>query len=339
MAIDDRELTGQPAYFPGFAGTQTSDEPFFVEIEEGSQPAPPSPPAADAGGRPAWLPSPKRQAQTEAPRKPIPPVPSRPPKAPTSPASGGRRKMVVNAQPDELEEEVPWPEQIVRWIQGEGGAGFGISVLVHIVLLLILSLLVLSSPNQDEDLITTVDQTEAAELPSLEDVEIVVPEVEEVPQIKDPAFDPGLNLGTVSESVNLNSLGIGLDTSAGSLVGSKGGGLEIRIPTQAVTKGSFTVWTVPEDPQPGQKYDIMIQVKLKNDLKRYPRSDLSGNVVGTDGYRDFFGGPTEAGYLPIKENAVRYQALTVPGAAQLVKDIINVESKILKEKQTIELVF
>jgi hypothetical protein len=106
-----------------------------------------------------------------------------------------------------------------------------------------------------------------------------------------------------------------------------------------VTRGSFTVWTIPEDPTPGEKYMIMIQIKLNNSVKRYPRSDLSGNVIGTDGYRDNFGGPTESGYLPIKDNTVIYEALPVPGAAQLVKDVITVESKILKEKQVIELIF
>jgi hypothetical protein len=115
--------------------------------------------------------------------------------------------------------------------------------------------------------------------------------------------------------------------------------LDDESPSQAVTKGSFTVWTEPEDPMPGQQYKIMIQVKLNNELKRYPCRDLSGSIVGSDGYRDFFGGPTEPGYLPVKDNSVHYEALIVPGAAELVKDIINVESKILKEKQTIELVF
>lgn len=330
MAIPDRDLTGQTAYYPGFGGVRTSEEPFFLEIDESPCPTPPPPPG--------WLPAPKRQAPSEAPRSPIAKTPSRPAKSPSPGATGGKRAFTVNAPPEEPEEELSWQEQVVRWIQGEGGAGFGISMLVHVVLLLALSLWVLNPPNQDEDLITTLEETEAAVLPTLQDVEIVAMDVDE-PEMKDPNFDPGLDFGTVSENLNLSSLDVGLNASAGSLTGTKGGGWDIRIPSQAVTKGSFTVWTEPVDPQPGQRYTIMIRVKLKSEMQRYPRSDLSGNVVGTDLYRDFFGGPTESGYLPVKDSTVLYQALQVPGAQELVKDIITVESKILGEKQVIELVF
>src|SRR5688572_20923149 len=105
MAIQDHNLTGQPAYFPGFAATQTSEEPFFVEIEESSRPSPPSPPG--------WLPSPKRELARDAARNPVPPVPSRPAK-PASPAAlGGKRGAVVSAPPEEPEEELNWKEQVV----------------------------------------------------------------------------------------------------------------------------------------------------------------------------------------------------------------------------------
>lgn len=258
MAIPDRDLTGQTAYYPGFGGVRTSEEPFFLEIDESPCPTPPPPPG--------WLPAPKRQAPSEAPRSPIAKTPSRPAKSPSPGATGGKRAFTVNAPPEEPEEELSWQEQVVRWIQGEGGAGFGISMLVHVVLLLALSLWVLNPPNQDEDLITTLEETEAAVLPTLQDVEIVAMDVDE-PEMKDPNFDPGLDFGTVSENLNLSSLDVGLNASAGSLTGTKGGGWDIRIPSQAVTKGSFTVWTEPVDPQPGQRYTIMIRVKLKSEMQ------------------------------------------------------------------------
>ncbi len=319
MSIHDRDATGQPAYFPGFSSTSTSAEPFFVEIEESSKPSP------DAGQRPAWLPSPKKAVQSEAPKKPVPPVPNRSAKPQSLPAHGGKRALVVNTQP---EEDLPWQEQVVRWIQGEGGAGFGISVLVHVVLLLVLSLLVLATPRQ-EDLITTLEESPEADVAAIQDVEIVEPIEDFVPQVKNPEFDPA----------PLSAPDIGIGTIASSLLDKPGGGLDIQIPKQAVTKGSFTVWTVPEDPAPGQQYVIMIRVKLNDRVKRYPRSDMAGNILGTDGYKNYFGGPTEPGYLPINENSVQVQACIVPGASQLVKDVITVESKILKEKQVIEIVF
>jgi hypothetical protein len=41
----------------------------------------------------------------------------------------------------------------------------------------------------------------------------------------------------------------------------------------------------------------------------------------------------------VNDDAVQVQACVVPGAQVLVKDVITVESKILKEKQVIEIVF
>lgn len=107
----------------------------------------------------------------------------------------------------------------------------------------------------------------------------------------------------------------------------------------AVTKGSFTVWTEPNDPKPGEKYKIWIEIKLPKDLERFPRCDLSGTVTGTDGYKDFFGGSNEPGSLPVTNQKVRYHALTVPGAATLVKDVIRIQSKLLDEEQQVELKF
>ena len=53
---------------------------------------------------------------------------------------------------------------------------------------------------------------------------------------------------------------------------------------KAVTKGSFTAWTVPKDPKPGQDYKIVIQIKVPETVKRYRIADLSGRVIGTDKY-------------------------------------------------------
>ena len=300
-----------------FPSPSAAEEPFFVEIDE-----PASAPSIDVDQPPQWF---------RPNREPSPPASKTPPR---SPANGKSRqnppKRSAPVVPeDEPEEELSWQERFKRWVLGEGGMGYGISVALHVVALLIMSLWVLNRP-QEEDLVTTLAESEVVDMASIQDVEIEELETELEPQALDPLFDPA----------PLSEPNIGINTPASSLTNTTPGGLELKIPQQAVTKGSFTVWTEPADPEPGEKYIIWIQVKLKNDIKRYPRRDLSGSIVGTDGYKDYFGGPTEPGYLRIDENnTVRYEALTVPGAAQLVKDIINVESKILNEKQTIELVF
>lgn len=345
MSNHGRDFAGQPTYFPDFSAATTAEEPYFVEYQESPNPTPPPPPPAiaDVEQGPARMPSPKAALQKTAPRKsappPPPPAPINPAKSQTPTARKAIPALFVPPPVEKKEKFVPWEKRFKEWLHGEGGKGWGVSLLIHAFLLLALWLIVFSIPKVEERLITTIDDSEVADVAGLENIQIEGIPDDEVPQIDDPRFDPGLPHGNNPLAPSLSSLGVGLGTSAGSLLGTKGGGLKLAIPSQAITKGSFTVWTVPEDPQPGQQYVIMIQVKLKTAVRRYPRSDLNGNVVGTDGYRDYFGGPTEPGFLPVTDDAVQVQACVVPGAAVLVKDVITVESKILKEKQVIEIVF
>ena len=132
----------------------------------------------------------------------------------------------------------------------------------------------------------------------------------------------------------LNAVGSGDGDADGD---GKGLGYSMPKSGKAITKGSFTVWTVPEDPAPGQNYLIIIQVKLPKKITRYRRSDLKGMVVGTDGYRQYIPG-VRRGYLPVKNNKAQL-AVFVPAAASLVRDRIEVSSKILKEKQKLEIEF
>jgi len=133
----------------------------------------------------------------------------------------------------------------------------------------------------------------------------------------------------------------------------------LKIPEDgvAVTKGSFTAFTIPAAPQPRQAYSIVIEVKLPDDVKTYPVSDLSGKVRGTDGYEQKLPydtrTPGAAGYpaaggstrriesstiLDVVQNKVQI-VIRVPGGARLVKDVITVRSRRLKEDQELELIF
>ncbi|MBX3452033.1 MAG: hypothetical protein KF777_20930 [Planctomycetaceae bacterium] len=111
----------------------------------------------------------------------------------------------------------------------------------------------------------------------------------------------------------------------------------VAVPEHAVTKGSFSAWTVPEDPEPGMPYRIVIQVRLPDKIEVYRPADLRGMVIGTDGYRQTI-------YIrnrepvPVVDNTVQFE-LRVPGASKLVRDTIRVESRILREKQVLEIVF
>ncbi len=59
----------------------------------------------------------------------------------------------------------------------------------------------------------------------------------------------------------------------------------VGVPSFAITKGSFSVWTEPKDPKPRQNYYIIVHIKLPPNQTVYPSSDLTGEVIGTDGYR------------------------------------------------------
>jgi hypothetical protein len=173
--------------------------------------------------------------------------------------------------------------------------------------------------------------------------------------------DAGLLNGSDFEGTGAGGgLGNGLGAGEGDGVAA-GGGL-IGAPSNAVRKGSFSAFTLPigqgqEEPQPGdspaegQDYFIVIQIRLPEGRKSYYLSDLSGSVVGTDGYEQMLPGEAflrdpEGEVKPIGRNrklAVvkgRVQILVhVPGARAAVRDTIQIQSKQLKEKQKLELVF
>jgi hypothetical protein len=131
------------------------------------------------------------------------------------------------------------------------------------------------------------------------------------------------------------------DGDGGGGEGGTGRGLgaigNVRVPDSAITKGSFTVWTEPEDPLPRQRYNIVIQVKVPKSVKQFRLRDLTGDVRGTDGYykQIKYGATDKKG---VKDGIVQLQ-IAIPGAVQLIKDTIRIKSDMLKEEQTIEIVF
>lgn len=118
---------------------------------------------------------------------------------------------------------------------------------------------------------------------------------------------------------------------------------DIKLPENTIVKGSFRVWTVPADPEPLMAYDIYIDVKLPSNATDYTKNDLSGAVIGTDGYEQPIG--RDAVSVGIKSQ--RFESfpgratliISVPGALNLVKDTINIRSDLLNESQNIEIVF
>lgn len=135
-------------------------------------------------------------------------------------------------------------------------------------------------------------------------------------------------------------------------------------PVGAVTKGSFTVWAVPSNPQPGQDYAIHINVRLPSGATNYTYADLSGRVQGSDNYfrgigRESHGAMDPAYIATIKSiypgavvpsnNLPQDQfsaadgyatvVLYVPGGERMVRDSVTVASSLLNESQQIDIVF
>ena len=116
----------------------------------------------------------------------------------------------------------------------------------------------------------------------------------------------------------------------------------IQPPTSAVRKGSFTVWAYPENPQPNQEYVIYTSIKLPRGTEDYDAGDISGQLIGTDGFAIPVGGARNpfSKFVFSAEKAKAIVTTRVPGAATSgIRDEISINSKLLSEKQSLTLVF
>jgi hypothetical protein len=112
----------------------------------------------------------------------------------------------------------------------------------------------------------------------------------------------------------------------------------------ATVKGNFVVWTVPTSPAPNEPYKVMIRLSLLN-ASAYDREELSGSVVGSDGFRgdiqEGIGGVRMEEWQPTVEVFGNYMLKTVPmpGATETTRDVVTVRSRTLQEEQTLALDF
>lgn len=166
----------------------------------------------------------------------------------------------------------------------------------------------------------------------------------------DPGTDAApLEFPDLSQVVSPNAMGLDSGESlrgalhgTGSSDGAGGDGEAMQVPavsvpSYAVSKGSFSAWTEPRDPEPGRQYTIVIQVRVPGNIKKYRASDLTGMVIGTDLYKQVIKFRSTEEFA-IKDGAVQVR-IPVPGAAKLVRDTIRIESRLLREKQTIQIEF
>ncbi|MBL8819734.1 MAG: hypothetical protein JNL58_27160 [Planctomyces sp.] len=110
-----------------------------------------------------------------------------------------------------------------------------------------------------------------------------------------------------------------------------------NLPYGAASAGSFSVWTVPANPKRWEPYTIIIQIRLPDNIREYPLTDLEGIVVGSDGYRKPIPGGRQ-GRLPVLDGFVRLEVPIVSADAR-VQDTIYVKSRMLAEAQRLQIQF
>jgi len=242
------------------------------------------------------------------------------------------------------EREVAWHERLVRRVVGAAAVGYGASLLVHLLLLVSLSLVVVAGTGADQ-LAIFAGLSEDAGTSNEQFDEIFDTKMDLPPGETDVLSISALDRSSDSEMEHLQP-SLASVSAAGAEGGSDGDGEaeeetghKFAMPTggNVVTEGSFTAWTIPEDPAPGEKYTIVIQIKLPQRINRYRSSDLSGTVVGTDRYRQELPG-LQPKFLPVRKSSVQLEIL-VPGASELVQDTIRIRSRLLKEERELKLVF
>ena len=132
----------------------------------------------------------------------------------------------------------------------------------------------------------------------------------------------------------------------------------------AVTKGSFTVWTSPEFPAIRQNYWVFIAVSLPKKTtasgkpRVFPVSDVTGRVRGSDSYTQSllfdqrFPGVVEfldstgvfvkakkTTRIPISAKGIQLRVLVAGAELPKTVDMVNLRSRILRETQEITLRF
>ena len=238
---------------------------------------------------------------------------------------------------------IPWKQRVQQWLKGAGGNAFGLSTVLHLLLLILMAMWIVTQQRKqgmEELLFTITDQhgivdveEEAFEVPLPQEDLVIAAPSDQVP-LEEP-------LPPIDNNLDLPSLFPHADENAVQNAGMPNLPKAFKPGKNAVRKGSFTAWTVPEDPDPFIPYRIHILIKVPKRLKEYPLKDLDGsNVVGTDQYRQVIPDATHFEEVAKPNQGFVLIVVYVPGALlKNVRDTIFLRSKLLKEKQTLKIVF
>lgn len=315
--------------------------------------------------RPAWL-APKQPPVANVAAKPAESKPVR-----------GRRRRVIRIETSD-DEPTNWKQNIVRSIIGGLGVGFGVSMLLHIVAIVGFAFWVLDldkllpefvinagveNPGVEVKLDTTmpIELAQKAGGPPVQESKLFNPNEFIPPNLEIDTEIPAdlenrINELAAKDAGTGNAKGKGAAESD-SPSGKRGTG----VGRNAVSKGKFTVWSEPPNPDVEQSYRIGIRVEIPKDVKKFRVNDLSGSVSGDlDGHRqniphDLKWGPPKVyyrgkyinlrktGFVPVHTRGGKKYAtiyIWVPGS-QVPKttDTVQIRSKLLKESQSLKIEF
>ena len=258
------------------------------------------------------------------------------------------RSHPIDTAPDRHQES--WALRLLHWPKRAAVYGISMSLAIHLALLMSLTVFVISGRtvapstsisvefgHADGDTIIDPDLEASLQMDGgHEAAPLQIIDLNQSPSLDAIGFIPGEALDGVVNGVGMgDGRGTGDGTSRGTGTGI--GVPAINVPSFAVTKGSYSAWTEPRDPEPGRQYVIVIQVRLPTTIREYRGSDLTGMVTGTDGYKQVIKFKSTDKF-PVKDGAVEIR-VPVPGAAKLVRDTIRIESRLLREKQTLRIEF
>ncbi len=274
------------------------------------------------------------QTQESTTRGPAAASPSRRQKRRSAKSTSAGSEHVSDSQPQTADAHSVTSESdhasLRHYLMSRASTGAGVSAVIHVVLLALLSLFVITRQDEEAPWLTSsfaADDTANLNLTELDDFTLdplaastpldAVSAVEPQQIAIEPAF-------LVSES----------PVTSGS--GSSTSGTGVRPPgtANAVTKGSFTAWTVPADPKPREDYLVIILVQVPDRIRKYSKEDLSGFLEGDDGYETPIGNFTGKGF-PKQfygqfDDKARRLVIRVPGAAAKVRDTVQIRSKVLR---------
>ena len=252
-----------------------------------------------------------------------------------------KHTQIVSAM--ECDESLTFVHRFKYWLKGLYAAGYGFSLMFHLFLLLALSIFYLKSSTPQEPPLVSIFLIEDNNLDALEMIDVRIQIEPERQSSKSSEFlssnmidvKPILSvLETDTDDIIEGKIGIISGNKIGFL--RPGGG-------KAVTRGSFTAWTIPEDPAPREDYLVVIQVNLPEKIKQYRKEDLTGFLTGDDGYKtpigSYRGSKYSKKYYGQFDDRANQFFIKIPGAAAKVQDTINIQSKMLKEKQVLIIVF